>query len=46
VGRPATGCIVAVAVAAAAVGDGAATGPEEERDIDCWDIVVAACAAP
>lgn len=42
-GTPATGCTVAVA--GAGVG-GDATGPEEERDIGCLDIVVAACAAP
>ena len=37
---PATDCTVAVA------GDDAVVVPEEERDIGCWDIVVAACAAP
>jgi hypothetical protein len=46
VGRPATDCIVAEAEADAVVGDGAATGPEVERDIGCWDTVVAVCAIP
>jgi hypothetical protein len=45
VGRLGTDCIAAAAVAVAG-DDAAATGPEEERDIGCWDIVVAACAAP